>query len=67
MSIKTIQVCQSCGLPMSGEYMFTETGTRVQNIAGIAFKKDFSQQLRLMNSRKPLPPPDEKDMPTSVT
>ena len=45
---------------MSGENMFgvylcpekicsalTETGTRVQNIAGIAFKKDFSQQLRL--------------------
>ena len=40
---------------------------RVQNIAGIAFKKDFSQQLRLMNSRKPLPSPDEKDMQTSLT
>ena len=38
-----------------------ETGTRVQNIAGIAFKKDFSQQLRLMNSRKPLPSPDDPD------
>ena len=57
MSIKTIQICQSCGLPMSGEYMFGThgDGIRVQNIAGIAFKKDFSQQLRLMNSRKPLP------------
>ena len=44
-----------------------EMGIRVQNIAGIAFKKDFSQQLRLMNSRKPLPSPDEKDMQTSLT
>ena len=26
MSIKTIQVCQSCGLPMSGEYMFGTHG-----------------------------------------
>ena len=66
--MKPIRVCQSCGLPMSGEYMFgTHGGTRVQNIAGIAFKKDFSQQLRLMNSRRQLPAPDEKDMSTSVT
>ena len=26
MSIKTIQICQSCGLPMSGEYMFGTHG-----------------------------------------
>ena len=31
-----------------------------RNIAGIAFKKDFSQQLRLMNSRKPLPSPTKR-------
>ena len=49
------------------QHVRSSMSTRVQNIAGIAFKKDFSQQLRLMNSRRQLPAPDEKDMPTSAT